>query len=275
MTKPRREPRASDLLAVDVGNSKVQAVLILDGRERFRWRVPYASRPSQWKRPFAKAVQWAAVHMHPQVPVLLASVAPARAAVIKRLLREAGLAAIHPVSWRDPWPFRLGLQRPESVGADRLANVAGLVALGLRRGVAVDVGTAVTIDVLEEGKFTGGLILPGAALMSEALHRHTALLPRVAWRHPVPLVGGDTESALRAGIVHGLIEAIRGLTEALRSRLGADAVAVVTGGCGVDVARSLPFLRSEPDLTFLGMQVLAARFDARARRRPGFGKKRR
>ena len=61
---------------------------------------------------------------------------------------------------------------------------------------------SVTIDVIEAGKFTGGLILPGAALMSEALHRHTALLPRVTWRHPVPLVG--------PGLLLGLVLSDRG-----------------------------------------------------------------
>jgi type III pantothenate kinase len=265
---------AADLLAIDVGNSKVEAVLFRDGAERFRWRLPYTPRRSGWTRPFARAAKLAWQDMTRHVPIYMASVAPSRAAVIEVLLKQAGARRIHRVGWRDPWPFRRSLRQPQGVGADRLGNVAGLVALGVRNGIAIDAGTAVTIDVLQRRCFVGGLILPGASLMSQSLQAHTALLPRVDWCSNSPLVGDDTESALRAGITHGLTQAVSGLSKGLLERLGNGAVAVVSGGQGADLAEKLPFLRHEPDLLFQGLRLLARRASpGRARRGGRSGKK--
>jgi type III pantothenate kinase len=268
----RSRQLAADLLAIDVGNSKVQAILLRQGKECWRWHVTYGPPRNPWQRPWAQALRLAWRQMDRSVPILMASVSPAKAAVIDEQLRRAGARRVHPVSWRDPWPFRLSLAHPDTVGADRLANVAGLAAMGLKSGVAIDAGTAVTIDVLRQGRFVGGLILPGPALMSEALHAHTALLPRVAWRGPAVLIGDDTESALRAGIVHGWTQAIAGILRKLRSQLGSESVMVVTGGQATDVAAAIPGLRVEPDLMFQGLRLLAAALARRRRPREPRGR---
>jgi type III pantothenate kinase len=278
MSPQPRISLAADLLAIDVGNSKIEAVLVQDGSERFRWRLPYTSRQAQWQRSCAKALQLAWRDMHPRTPIVMASVAPRRDAVVERLLRQVRAPSIHRVSWRDPWPFRFALEHPETVGADRLANVAGLVALGLHDGIAVDVGTAVTIDVLRRRRFLGGLILPGAALMARALQSHTAQLPLVDWRGQAPWIGDSTASAIRAGIVHGLTQAVAGVVRTLMARLDARAQAVVTGGQSSHFATAIPALRDEPDLLFLGLRLLAARQRSRRRTtggatRPRSGKK--
>ena len=69
---------------------------------------------------------------------------------------------------------------PETVGSDRLAQASA--AWSRTRGpcVAVSMGTAITVDVVNaRGEFVGGLIAPGLRLMARALHDHTALLPEV------------------------------------------------------------------------------------------------
>ena len=257
--KRRRSSRrlATDLLAVDVGNSKVQALLVCAGEERCRWRVDYDGTPSRWKRQFALAAATAQREAGRPVPIVVAGVAPSRTAVVEAILRRTWRCRPHRASWRDPWPFRLGIRTPQTLGVDRLANVAGLMALGLTDGIAVDAGTAVTIDVLERGRFVGGLILPGSALMARALHDHTAQLPLVQVGAPVPLVGVDTVSALQAGVQHGLAQALRGLTATLAEPRRAHTV--LTGGAAEVLAPSLPQARHVPDLLFLGLRLLQAR----------------
>lgn len=261
----RRARLAPDVLVVDVGNSKVQALLVQAGVERLRWRVDYGS--AAWKRGFAAAAALARGQARGATPIVLASVAPARAQAIDAILRRVWGRRAHHVDHRDPWPFALGIRAPWTLGADRLANVAGLCVLGLRSGIAVDAGTAVTIDVLARGRFVGGLILPGTALMAQALRTHTAQLPAVSVCAEVPLVGDATASALQAGIFHGLLHAVRGITSALSARLDNGARVVLTGGAAEPLAGALPRLQYEPDLLFLGLRRLQARRAAAEHRR--------
>ena len=259
----RRRPRlASDLLAVDVGNSKVQAVLVRDGQECWRWRVDYDAS-NAWRRHFAVAAA-AARHDARGTPIVLSSVAPRRAAVITRLLERGLGRRVHRVGWRDPWPFRLDIRHPETIGADRLANVAGLMALGHTTAIVVDAGTAVTIDVLRHRRFIGGLILPGPSLMARALHAHTESLPPLVPRTQAALLGTDTASAMQAGIQHGMLHAVDGITRCLRARLGRGTRVVLTGGASSELASALAHADFEPDLLLHGLRLLWAR---EARRR--------
>ncbi len=246
---------AQDLLVVDVGNSKVQGTLFAAGRERWRFCVPYDT--PGWTRCVAAAASVARQHMSRSVPALLASVAPRRAAAVTSRLRRAGSRA-RPVSWRHAWPFELAVGSPETVGVDRLANAAGLVALGYTSGIAIDVGTAVTIDVLLRRRFRGGLILPGGVLQARALHAHTALLPALAPRPGVPLLGTDTRAAVEAGIVHGLRHAVAGTTRALQARYPGLQTVVTTGGGAALLAGALAGARHEPGLLALGLRLLAS-----------------
>ncbi len=139
-----------------------------------------------------------------------------------------------------PIPIENRTRAPERVGADRL-----LAALGAWRragaAIVVDAGTAITVDLVADGPvFEGGAILPGPALCAEALHRRTALLPRVTIeRAPGSALGLDTEEAIRAGVYFGAAGAIRLLVEKLRA--GREAAAVlVTGGAAPLLMPALP-----------------------------------
>ncbi len=260
---------APDLLAVDVGNSKVQAVLVRDGQERWRWRVDYGEAAGNpWQRRFAVAATAARRDSARPVPIVLASVAPHRAAIITRILERSHGRRVHRAGWRDAWPFRLDVRHPETVGADRLANVAGLIALGHTTGIVIDAGTAVTIDVLRHRRFVGGLILPGPVLMARALHAHTEQLPPLVLQTPAALIGDDTPSAMQAGIYYGMVHAVDGITAALRAQLGARTRVVLTGGGGFDLAQTLLHAEFDPDLLFHGLRLLWARLLRRRHRAP-------
>ncbi len=253
---------ADDLLMIDVGNSKLQGLLMRAGRERWRWRVDYADDSERWSRQSRAGLQAARALDGTSAPVCLASVAPRRTAVVERQLKALGWRRVRRLSHRDAWPFASEVERPETLGIDRLANVAGLVALGLRAGVAVDAGTAITIDVLARGVHHGGLILPGTHVWSAALHTHTAQLPEVGWDPHAPALGSNTREALRAGLRHGLAGAVRAVLETLRGEHGSRMPVVFTGGDGAILksACALDLSRTEPDLIFAGMRcVLEAR----------------
>jgi type III pantothenate kinase len=110
-------------------------------------------------------------------------------------------------------PFMLHYDMPDSFGADRIA----LCALSRRlypgeAVIALDIGTAITVDVLASGQdYLGGLIMPGLDLMAKSLHEHTARLPLVGIDRPETLIGRSTVDCIRNGIALGCVSSIEGL----------------------------------------------------------------
>lgn len=78
-----------------------------------------------------------------------------------------------------------GYDAPEKLGADRWLAMAGVADLHATEPVLLATfGTATTVDALvhmaQETRFIGGLILPGPALMRQALTQGTARLPEAS-----------------------------------------------------------------------------------------------
>lgn len=135
--------------------------------------------------------------------------------------READLAALSRMSERVivvsssvKLPFRNLYATPATLGADRIAALAGAVALGATETagfVVADLGTAATYDYLcrdSEGLcYCGGNIAPGVPLRLHSLAEHTAALPEVS---PELAPGGgiwgrSTADALLNGAVFGVL----------------------------------------------------------------------
>jgi type III pantothenate kinase len=117
-------------------------------------------------------------------------------------------------------PLGVNVRTPERLGIDRLLGCVAASRLGTpgRAKLTIDVGTALTINLLDEAHvFQGGAIAPGPRLMLEALHGKTAALPRVNLEPPPEpeLPGKDTVSAIQLGI----ISLLRGAVDHLRRSL--------------------------------------------------------
>jgi type III pantothenate kinase len=108
--------------------------------------------------------------------------------------------------------------------------------------VVVDFGTAVTYDVVNrEGKYVGGIIAPGLALMTSYLHEKTALLPEVTIRDVSATVGKSTREAMLIGAVKGYRGMIRELVWCLKAELGSSRLPVLaTGGYAGLITRGMP-----------------------------------
>ena len=127
--------------------------------------------------------------------------------------------------------------RPERVGADRLANAVAAWARVKKACVVIDVGTAVTFDVVNaKGQFVGGMIAPGPALQARALHEHTSLLPEVKIDGVSRAIGRLTEEAIEGGIHAGLIGLAREGLARIRRELGRRPRSIATGGGGALIA---------------------------------------
>lgn len=128
-------------------------------------------------------------------------------------------------------PFMNAYQSPKTLGADRLALIAGVQALYPNQtSLVISVGTAITYNFLQNGRiFRGGNITPGVALRLQSLQEHTALLPLVSETGESSLLGFDTESGIRAGILWGIAAEIEGMLNFYKEQYSCFN-AVLTGG---------------------------------------------
>lgn len=128
-----------------------------------------------------------------------------------------------------------GYDDPARLGADRWAALIG--ARGLHAGPALVVmaGTATTIDLLEaDGRFRGGLILPGLELMRRSLARNTAGLPEASGRYRETPT--NTDDAIESGILHATLGAIGRMAAIMRRPAGTDFSCLLSGGAADQLA---------------------------------------
>ncbi|MDE2275821.1 MAG: type III pantothenate kinase, partial [Burkholderiales bacterium] len=122
--------------------------------------------------------------------------------------------------------------------------------------LVVMVGTAVTVDALDaDGRFLGGLILPGFGLMLRALEMGTAGL-RVPTGEVVDFPS-NTSDALMSGGANAIAGAIERQARRLHARAGAAPLLLMTGGAAAKLApiTDLPF-ETVDTLIFEGLLLM-------------------
>ena len=147
------------------------------------------------------------------------------------------------------------LDRPNEVGADRLANAVGGHMLYREPLIIVDFGTATTFDVVDsDGNYTGGVIAPGINLSLEALHNATAMLPRIAVATPTRVIGKSTLDAMQSGIYWGYVGLIEGLVARITKEFGRELTVIATGGLAPLFVGATPIIAHlEPEITMKGL----------------------
>ncbi len=242
------------LLLLDIGNTHTHLGLANRtgvGRqgniETFRWEDGSIARKIE-----------SFIARHPIEGACFCSVVPRATARCKAFLRDRALPFIE-LNSRTIRTVGIVYPKPETIGADRLANAIGVKALHGCPALVVDFGTAVTFDVVDaKCNYVGGIIAPGLSAMTDYLHEKTALLPRIKIREPKGVIGKNTEQAMLVGAVHGYRGLIRGLIQELKTELKARRLPVVaTGGYAELIARKLPEITAvEPKLTLEGLRLL-------------------
>lgn len=136
----------------------------------------------------------------------------------------------------------------KSLGVDRIASVVGVAALTEAPALVIDMGTAITYDLLlPERRYMGGNISPGPELRLQALHDYTARLPRVPWdgiKAHVDLwhqeLGSQTDQAIWLGVARSIIHEIDSYIERLHKRYP-DLEVWITGGYAEDFVKWLKY----------------------------------
>jgi type III pantothenate kinase len=251
------------LLTVDIGNTEITVGLFRDDEVAGHWRLTTQPdrTPDEWSAALAGFLLTGGFSPNEVRACCLASVAPMITQSLSEGVERATGCRPVSVDARSPLPVVLDVDEPLSVGADRIVNV--LAALERYGGdtIVVDFGTATTFDCITgDGRFIGGVIMPGLRTAADQLTRRTAKLPATELRAPDRVIGRRTEECIQAGVLFGTADAVDGIVDRIRTewpRTGPVRV-VATGGLSVVVA---PLSRTieevDPDLTLRGLRIAA------------------
>ncbi len=241
--------RGSDYLLIDVSNSYAKLAFASRKRISNPTRIPTKELSSSVVAEFLRRRQ--------VKKLVVSSVVPTKNSAISKGARNK--AQVLWLNWRLKLGVTIDYPKAQSIGADRLANAAAVAELYGWPAIVVDFGTAVTFDVVSEGRrYIGGVIAPGLEAMTNFLYQRTALLPRLSLKEPHRAVGKSTVEAMRSGAIFGY----RGLVREILARIKAEqfwrkkVVVVATGGYARLIASQLPEVAViHPHLTLEGLRI--------------------
>jgi type III pantothenate kinase len=252
------------LLAIDAGNTNIVFALYEGQKMRAQWRaVTQVSRTAdEYAVWLSQLLALEGLCLADLKSAIIATVVPAVLFDLRQLCRK--YVKTEPLLVGDtsldigPRP---NVDRPETVGADRLCNTVAAHERYPGAVIVVDFGTATNFDIVaENGAFDGSVIAPGANLSIEALHQAAALLPRVAIHRAQKVIGRDTITGMQSGVYWGYVGLIGGLIERIKREYARPMTVVATGGLAHLFQPDLPMIdHIDPDLTMRGLMLIHAR----------------
>ena len=248
------------LLCIDIGNTNIVMGLYREQELLTHWRIStnHERMPDEYAMTLLTLLQHAGYDYSNVDDVILASVVPPLTDRFRELVDDY----LH----LDPLVVDTGIRtgvdirydRPQEVGADRVANVAAAFRLYGGPACIVDFGTGTTFDALSgRGEYLGGAIAPGVRVAAEALFLRTARLPRIDLQRPPRAIGGNTVDAMRSGILFGYVGLVEGMVARFRRELGDDMRVIATGGLAEVVARETSVIEHvDVWLTLKGLRLI-------------------
>lgn len=248
------------LLAIDVGNTQTH-VGMFEGDELVQhWRFATArfATADELAATLAGLLALRDLTLADVHAAMVSAVVPALAAeyeqVIDRYIDGRGLLVGPEI--KSGMPIRI--DRPQELGADRLANAIAAYERVGAACIAVDFGTAINYDVVSAaGEYLGGVISPGIEISLDALSARAARLPRVEIEAPRHAIGKGTQEAIQSGVVYGFAGQVDAILGRLREELGEEATAIATGGFAAAI---VPFCEQVDEvddrLTLQGLKLI-------------------
>lgn len=219
------------VLVIDIGNTSITLGFFRKNKLVEKMSVESSFLKEDLKIKLRKEFK-KLVRKYPTVEgVIICSVVPKGLADVKDVAKEIFHKKPVIVGKDVIVPIKNCYKDPRQVGQDRL--VCAYAALYFYGGpaIVIDLGTAITLDVVTDKKeYQGGIIVPGIRLSAESLYQKTALLPRIDIHKPVSLIGKDTEGSILSGIFYGYGAMICGLISKISQKIKREPKVIVTGG---------------------------------------------
>lgn len=224
-----------DIFCIDIGNTHTHFGIVKDGIDLGPSRVETATIDHPNGKLAREVTDFSRGKEKPAFA--FCSVSPDATIRLEKLFSEKGLGnSLFQLTHHSRMEMPISYPKPEEIGHDRLSNAIAATALYPLPCIVIDLGTAVTFDIVtESGGYEGGIIAPGIRIMTEYLHEQTAQLPRLGEDFSVSgAIGQSTPEAMKIGCLIGFGGMIQALFDAVVSELKArgepEPTVVATGG---------------------------------------------
>jgi type III pantothenate kinase len=237
---------ASTTLCFDFGNTRKKAALFIN--EELKEIVSLADDNIE-------TIQTLIDKFHPDKSILSSVIN--HNTEIETLL--ASKTKFHLLSYLTKLPFTTPVNKPETIGADRLALAAAAVHFYPKKNIlVVGMGTCITYNFINKfHELIGGSISPGLEMRLRSLNQFTAKLPLIEANSNVPLIGYDTKTNILSGVVLGMAKEMDGFIDAYKEKFRNFNV-LLTGGDLVHLASHLKNkIFADPELIFKGLYAIS------------------
>jgi len=248
------------LLAIDIGNTNIVIGCIKDDEILFQARIATdRTRTSdQYGVEIKNMLEAFDVRRENITDCIISSVVPpvfhsVRTGVIKVIGKQ-------PMVVGPGLKTGLNIQMdvPSQVGSDRIVIAVAALAEYAPPLILMDMGTATTVEVVEEGNaYIGGVIFPGVKISLDALTSRAAQLPDISLDKPRRVIGKNTVECMRSGTMYGTAAMIDGIVERIEEELGHSSTLIATGGMAQFIT---PLCRHkillEKDLLLKGLNII-------------------
>lgn len=218
------------ILAVNIGNSNMRFGVLNSGDEIITWTIntkPYRTEDECYAK-FKGMYQAFGVKKTDIEGIVIASVVPPMTVPVKNSLKRIFKLESVLVSRNTPGNVHHNSQQ---MGTDIYANAVAAQALYKGKKIVIDFGTALTFTAIkEDGEIPGVVIAPGVETALKSLVDQTAQLPEIDLVPPDSLLGLDTETCMKSGMIYGFLGMIEGMIDRIKKELGNDCFVIATGG---------------------------------------------
>jgi type III pantothenate kinase len=242
------------VFAIDIGNTTVSLAVFKGPRIKTIYSVERGLSVPLLKDKLSRIFR--SYHRDSVEAVVVCSVVPAVLGVVesvaKKVLKKRPLVIGKDI----PVPIKNRYANPRQVGQDRLISAFAAAQLYGAPAIVIDLGTAITMDVVsEKGDYCGGVIIPGLRLSAESLFQKTALLPMVEIRKPLSLIGKDTRGSILSGLFYGYGQMLQGMVALLKKKVKGRPKVIITGGYANIMCKFIhPAVEvTDPHLVFQGI----------------------
>lgn len=222
------------LLAIDIGNSNV-VIGCLDENNRstslFRMVTDLKKTEDEYAAGLKTILEHNGVDTSAFEGAIICSVVPPLTERFRTAVEKITGCRAMIVGSGIKTGLNIMIENPASLGSDLVAAAVAAMAQFPLPVIVIDMGTATTITVVDEGsRFVGGAIIPGVALSVEALSAGTSLLQKVPLEAPKKCISTTTTECMQSGAVYGSAALLDGMIDRFEAELGKKSSIVATGG---------------------------------------------
>jgi type III pantothenate kinase len=249
---------AKNMLAVDIGNTNITVGIFRGGKLFKKTKMP-TDAYNMHEECIGEFFRNCRIDCHDVESVVMSSVVPLALARMVVCMNRRLKVKISILGKDVAAPIKNLYKNKKEVGQDRLVNAYAAKVLYGTPAVIIDFGTAITFDIVsKKGEYLGGLILPGIEMGLASLYDKTALLPKVELKPATSIIGRDTVSSMRGGILFGFGAMCDGLVSQYKNMLGNNIRVIATGGNAKLIKKYSKSIQIvDEDLTLKGLHLIS------------------